>query len=157
MTDLRLIEGGKGGGNPPPAPPSPAARMDKREIKAILDALPEQEYQNVLELTKAMSGQPIDDPDSDARILHAETRASAIVACWNAIPGPGLDDEASSEFGDLVNACYNLVAITPAHTPEGMAAKVRLLSEGIDSGAADWNMTAARSLLADLNRMAGAS
>lgn len=148
MTDLRVIEGGKGGEKSPSVPSALLTGCDATRWEAG-DALMEAGLQKII------AAHPLDSDCPDTLILQAERRAAAIIAFESGQPkGVDYSNDMSDRLGDAVDTCYDLIADTQACTFAAMAAKLRMIRVGGEAGFAPWDGRAVETLLADLDRMA---
>jgi len=104
------------------------------------------------DLADVLRRHPVDAADPDALVLQAAARLAALRDAW--IATPDHSDNADNALGAAVTACERIIAETPARAPAALAAKVRMLIEGLEYGATNFDEAAARTLLAALEEMA---
>lgn len=105
-----------------------------------------------------LAAYPIDGADPDTQIMQASNRWHAVQHYW----GHDAKDIDYSDAGadvmfEACVACEDIIAETPASTPAAMAIKVAMVRRGCDEGISTSDERALETLLADLERLGGAS
>ncbi len=92
---------------------------------------------------------------NDAELLRVEAELLRLIDEVNADEHPVPDDDAGDEAIERIAEMELVIAQRPAHTPAGVAVKVRRLRASYECGKADWDRPLFNTALDALERLAG--
>ncbi len=92
---------------------------------------------------------------ADAELLRLEAELLRLIEEVNADDYPGADDDAGDEAIGRIAEMELAIAQRPAHTPAGVAVKVRRLRVSYEGGKADWDRPLFNTALDALARLSG--
>ena len=104
----------------------------------------------------ALAGVPASvNANPDAELLRRAERAMSIIA--EVTTPTGKTDDEVERLLDAVDVEYDAIVALPAHTVEGCKIKLRIICDELGFPPDDIRKAAAQSLMADLDRIGGAS
>ncbi|MPY72883.1 MAG: hypothetical protein GEU87_01350 [Alphaproteobacteria bacterium] len=95
------------------------------------------------------------DHPNDAKLVELHRRRERLIARWNEGGSRGATEEQEVAFCDKLNRIDKAIAAKSAHGMTGLVVKAKVVSQDLNQGAGGCTEEIARSLLYDLERLAG--